>query len=41
MFFFHLMIAALLAFGSPSNGTVKTQDDPPVGGDTGPIIPPR
>lgn len=43
MYFFHLMIAALLAFGSPSNGTVTTQDDaPPItGGDTGPTLPPR
>lgn len=43
MFLFHLMIAALLALGSPSNATVTTQDDsPPItGGDTGPIIPPR
>jgi hypothetical protein len=41
MFFFHLMIAALLAFGSPSNGTVKTQDDPPPAGDIGHTPPPK
>jgi len=43
MFFFHLMLAALLGLGSPSNGTVTTQDDaPPItGGDTGHIPPPK
>jgi len=39
--FFHLLIALILGLGSPSNGTVHTQDDPPVGGDTGQIPPPK
>lgn len=41
MFFYHLLIALILGLGSPSDGTVKTQDEPPIGGDTGHIPPPK
>jgi hypothetical protein len=41
MFFCQLLIALILGLGSPSNGTVHTQTDPPVGGDTGQNPPPK
>jgi len=47
MLFFHLMIAALLGLGSPSNGTAttqdtqETQDTPTTGGDAGHTPPPK